>query len=40
MGEGIKDKEKYWEMYASFYRAVLPQDVYDDNIELLGYTDE
>ncbi len=40
MGEGIKDKEKYWEMYASLYRAVLPQDMYDDNIELLGYTDE
>lgn len=40
MGNTELEKQECWEMYSSFYRAVLPKDMYDENIELLGYTDE
>ena len=35
MGRPEADREKCWELYSSFYRAVLPKDMYAENIELL-----
>lgn len=37
LGMGALDLsgQKCWDMYSSFYKAVLPRDMYDENIELL-----
>ncbi len=38
VGKLKSDKVNCWELYASFYKDVLPKDLYTNNIELLGYT--
>ncbi len=37
MGNTEIEKKKCWDIYSSFYKAVLPEGMYDENIELLGY---
>ena len=33
------DQSTVWEVYQSFYRAVLPKKLFDANIELISYAD-
>ena len=40
MGKEKLEKQKCWEAYSSIYRAILPKDMYDENIELLGFSDD
>ncbi len=40
MGTPDSHKEKNWEVYSSLYKAILPPGMYDENIELLGYTND
>ena len=34
------EKQKCWDIYSAIYRSILPKDMYDENIELLGFTDD
>ncbi len=34
---GSMEKDALWETYQSFYRAVLPKKMFEENIEYLGY---
>ena len=36
IGSAVLEKTRCWDMYSSFYRAVLPKSMYDDNIETDG----
>ena len=38
VGKLKSDKDSCWELYTSFYKEVLPKDLYTDKIEFLGYT--
>ena len=39
MGKEKFEKQKCWDTYSSIYRSILPKDMYDENIELLSFTD-
>ena len=39
MGKKKLEKQKCWDTYSSIYRSILPRDMYDENIELLSFTD-
>lgn len=38
VGKLKSDKDSCLELYTSFYKEVLPKDLYTDKIEFLGYT--
>jgi GNAT superfamily N-acetyltransferase len=40
MGKKKLEKQKCWDIYSAIYRSILPKDMYDENIELLGFTDD
>ena len=40
MGNEKLEKQKCWDTYSAIYRAILPKDMYDENIELLGFSDD
>lgn len=39
MGKEKLKKQECWGTYSSIYRSILPKDMYDENIELLSFTD-